>query len=177
MQYLFYYLFRALFYLIVAAIFGAVLLSVFSPLDFFGRFKFLVISSASMDPALKIGDLIVVNARPTQINKNDIIVFKDPRGSGFLITHRVKNIFQDGDENFIQTKGDGNNSLDDWQIKPEDIYGKTFLAFPVIGYVLEFAKTFAGFVILIVIPSVVIIANELAKVKLYWERKEVLELK
>lgn len=175
MTHLLYYLLRHFFYLIIAVILIIVLLSIFSSFNFFGRFKFLIISSDSMKPALGAGDLVFINVNPKQISKNDVIVFDDPRDSGFLITHRVKKIFQSDSEKFIQTKGDANNNYDDWRIYPEDIYGKVTMAFPLIGYALAFTKTFAGFTVLIVIPSVIVIANELAKIKIYLERKEVLK--
>lgn len=171
MSYLFYYLFRDLFYLIIAIIFVVVLLSIFTSFDFLTRFNFLVISSGSMEPALEIGDLAVLNISATQIGRNDIVTFKDPSGSGFFITHRVKNIYQEGETVLVQTKGDANNALDEWQLGPGDIKGKIILAFPLLGYVLEFTKTFSGFVVLVIIPAVIIIANELAKIKIYLNAK------
>jgi len=172
MSYLLYYLFRNIFYLAVAAIFIVVLLSILTSFDFLSRFDFLVISSGSMKPALGVGDIAVLRAQPKQIQKNDIITFKDPNGSGFFITHRVTRVDADNASVFFQTKGDANSNVDDWQIQSKNVHGKVILAFPYIGYALEFAKTFSGFVILIVIPSVIVIANELAKVKLYLNKIE-----
>lgn len=172
MVYLLYYLFRNLFYLAVAVIFIVVLLSIFTSFDLLSRFDFLVISSGSMKPALGIGDLVVINAKPKQIQKNDIITFKDPNGSGFFITHRVASIVNNDSSMFFKTRGDANAVVDDWQVEPRDVQGKVTLAFPYIGYALEFAKTFSGFVILIIIPSIIVIANELAKIKLYLNKIE-----
>lgn len=172
MLYLLYYLFKNLFYLAVAVIFIVILLSIFTSFDFLSHFDFLAISSGSMKPSLRIGDLAVINAKSKQIQKNDIITFKDPNGSGFFITHRVIRINSGGNFISFQTKGDANNSADKWNIEPHDVHGKVLLAFPYIGYALEFAKTFSGFVILIVIPSIIVIANELAKLKLYLNKVE-----
>lgn len=156
----------------VAAIFVVVLLGILTSFDLLSRFDFLVISSGSMKPSLGIGDLTVINAKPKQIQKNDIITFKDPNGSGFFITHRVASIANDDSNTFFKTKGDANNSVDDWQVESRYVQGKVILAFPYIGYALEFAKTFSGFIILIIIPSVIVIANELAKIKLYLNKIE-----
>lgn len=172
MSYLLYYFFKNIFYLIIAAFFVVVLLSISISFDLLSHFDFLVISSGSMKPALAIGDLVVVNGQPKQIQKNDIITFKDPHGSEFFITHRVVSVQYDNPNIFFQTKGDANKSIDDWHVEPKDVRGKVILAFPFVGYALEFAKTFSGFVILIIIPSVIVIVNELAKVKLLLNKIE-----
>lgn len=173
MQYLFYYLFKYVFYLIISAVFIAVVLGILSPFDFFTRYNFMVISSGSMEPSIPMGDLVLVDTKISEIRKNDVITFKDPQGGRFFFTHRIENIFEDNNgEYFIETKGDANDSIDNWQLLPQDIYGSVKMAFPLVGYILEFTKTFAGFVILIIIPAVVIMANELAKIKLYLHKIE-----
>lgn len=168
MQHVFYYLFKYLSNLIIAAIFTAVLISFTTPFNFFQNYKFLIILSDSMRPSLNAGDIVVLKTRLNQLHKNDIISFRDPDGSEFFITHRVKAVLNQEGKTSIQTKGDANQAADKKEVRPQDIYGKVFLAFPFIGYVLEFTKTFTGFLMIIVLPSVMIIANELAKVKLYF---------
>ena len=77
------------------------------------------ITSGSMWPALKRGDLIFiqgVNVKE-EIKEGDIIVYKNPKG--FTI-HRVIQL----NKNTLVTKGDANNVADN-PIKYEDIIGKT----------------------------------------------------
>lgn len=75
------------------------------------------ITSQSMWPALKKGDLILITSvQNSEIEKDDIIVYANKKG--FTI-HRVA---EKNDKNII-TKGDANN-IQDTPISPEDVIGK-----------------------------------------------------
>lgn len=125
-----------------------------------------------MRPSLGIGDLSVLVTQPKDFKKNDVISFKDPNGSGFFITHRIKKISQEEEKVMIKTKGDANTHFDEWALEPKDLSGKIIFSFPWVGYVVAFTKTFTGFLVLILIPSVMLIANELAKIKIYLNRTD-----
>lgn len=86
------------------------------------------IATGSMEPVLKIKDLIVVKISD-EVNKNDIITYVEDDN---LITHRV--IAVNGDE--IITKGDANNSKD-VQVKRENIVGRMVLVIPKGGIIRE----------------------------------------
>jgi len=77
------------------------------------------ITSGSMWPALKKGDLILIKgiAGREDIKEGDIIVYKNPKG--FTIHRVIKT-----NENTVVTKGDANN-VSDAPIKYEEIIGKT----------------------------------------------------
>jgi len=93
------------------------------------------ITSGSMWPVLKKGDLILIKGiqNRDEIKVGDIIVYKNPKG--FTI-HRVVEIKEDT----IVTKGDANN-VNDAPVKYEDIIGKILtlnqnpLRIPVLGTV------------------------------------------
>lgn len=77
------------------------------------------ITSGSMWPALKKGDLVFVEAIENQkeLEVGDIIVFRNPKG---YTIHRIKEI----NDIKIVTKGDANN-ISDVPIKFSDVVGKT----------------------------------------------------
>jgi len=77
------------------------------------------ITSGSMWPALKKGDLILIKGIDGRedIKEGDIIVYKNPKG--FTIHRVIKT-----NENTVVTKGDANN-VSDAPIKYEEIIGKT----------------------------------------------------
>jgi signal peptidase len=64
----------------------------------------------------------------------------------------------------FQTKGDANESVDMEKTNRKDIIGKVFLSVPFLGYPVAYAKTTPGLIILIVIPAVIIIYDELQKI-------------
>ena len=77
------------------------------------------ITSGSMWPALKQGDLILIKgvSSKEEIQIDDIIVYRNPKG--FTI-HRVIKL----NENTLITKGDANN-VEDAPVKYEEVIGKT----------------------------------------------------
>lgn len=77
------------------------------------------ITSGSMWPALKQGDLILIKgvSSKEEIQIGDIIVYRNPKG--FTI-HRVIKL----NENTLITKGDANN-VEDAPVKYEEVIGKT----------------------------------------------------
>lgn len=78
------------------------------------------ITSGSMWPALKKGDMILIKGihGKEEVNEGDIIVYKNERG--FTI-HRVIKI----NEDTVVTKGDANN-VSDSPVRYEEIIGKPF---------------------------------------------------
>ena len=102
--------------------------------------------SGSMEPTLKIGDLLVIcgGLKAEDIHASpkdgDIIVFKNPDNpNGMPIVHRAIEKFQKDGKWYFITKGD-NNFYDDYKlfgwIIPEDyIIGKVIFVIPKLGYV------------------------------------------
>lgn len=104
-------------------------------------FGISVVLSGSMEPELSVGDLLIVK-ETKDVKKNDIIVFQDGRS---LVVHRV--IEKDGNQ--LVTKGDANNTPD----KPIDksvVKGKVICTIPYVGGLVNFLKTPAGTVLLLI---------------------------
>lgn len=82
---------------------------------------FLVVKSGSMEPTLKIGDVIVIEpASPEDINVGDVVVFWNP-WYGNLVVHRVVHKTEEG----VYTRGDANAGIDPWSPVPyRNIVGK-----------------------------------------------------
>ena len=77
----------------------------------------LDVISGSMEPTIKVGDLIVINTKDKNINVGDVVTFYDVDMA--FVTHRVVSINDD----MMITKGDANDSLDD-PIPLNNIVGK-----------------------------------------------------
>lgn len=99
-----------------------------------------VVLSGSMEPALSVGDLLIVVAYDDYA-VGDIVVFQDGKSS---ITHRIVSI--DGDN--LVTRGEANN-VDDAPISGEQVKGKVVLAIPFVGYIANMIKTPIGTLVII----------------------------
>lgn len=126
--------------LIVESYLGAAYLSNnFNPL--------MVVTTGSMEPAIKVGDLIYVKGvSPTDIQVGDIITFKPSRDyiKGTLITHRVVEVTYDSSEIYFRTKGDANPSIDPWIVKSSDIVGRESGVIPGVGGYFLWIRTPGG---------------------------------
>ena len=67
----------------------------------------LEVVSGSMEPTIKVGDLIVINTKDQHYQENDIVTFYDTNGA--FVTHRIVSIQDDK----MITKGDNNNTSDE----------------------------------------------------------------
>ena len=147
--------------------------------------------SGSMEPTLKIGDLLVIRGglKAEDIHASpkdgDIIVFKNPDNpEGMPIVHRAIEKFQKDGKWYFITKGD-NNTRDDYDaygwIIPEDyIIGKVIFVIPKLGYVFrgldEIKLRIGGFaitlrMILIAVDVVALLYLQLADYRSGGERQ------
>jgi signal peptidase len=99
------------------------------------------VPSRSMEPTLKVGDLVVIKGVPPQeIKEGSIIVFYVPGHYGedeYRIVHRVIKIVNLGEELGFETKGD-NNPISDyyrWGYIPSSyVIGIVIYRIPYVGY-------------------------------------------
>lgn len=118
----------------------------------FGNYIFRV-SSDSMEPTLKVGDVILVrSADAKDIHKDDIVTYKSKDGSmyGRQVTHRV--VTEPEEKNgtvYFQTQGDAPNAPLDKKITYDQIQGKYVRTLTLFGKVFNFFTTPTGIIIFI----------------------------
>jgi signal peptidase len=91
---------------------------------------FAIITSGSMEPTFKKGDLVLMQDILIQPKPGDIIIFPDPQNSRvgsqpLTITHRIESISADG----IKTKGDNNPYIDSWSVSRKMVLGKAIVLY------------------------------------------------
>jgi len=139
-----------------------------------GNYKLLIVQSGSMEPNLHLGSVVIT--RPTEnYQKNDIITFSQSSNPKVLISHRIVGIDKnDGNTSYI-TKGDANQSPDLEKRLKRSVVGKVIFSVPLVGYLVSFAKSKNGLMMLIIIPSILIIVSEI--INIANESKRMLEEK
>ncbi len=149
-----------------AILFCLVVIGILVAFSFFpipGNYKVYTVLSGSMEPAIHTGSLIFVKPLESY-NEGDIITVPTRDGKK-TVTHRVISKTEKNGEVIFKTKGDANDSEDKEIIKEGDIIGKTFLAIPLLGYPVNYAKTPQGLILLIIIPAIIIIYDEVRKIE------------
>lgn len=148
-------------------------------LPIIGDYEPMVVQSGSMEPAMRVGGVVLVNKNIDirDIAIGDVITFKTPSQDGMLsyTTHRVTDIlFENGVQTF-ETKGDANEDPDSWVVPAESVMGQEVMAVPYIGYFVRYIKTPLGFMIVVVVPAMAVIALELRKVYVDIREREAID--
>ncbi len=142
------------------------LLLIYTLLPIKDNYKMYIVTSGSMGSKVPMGSVAVV--RPQEKYKiNDIITYNSTlRVKADPITHRIVGIEEQKERRFYVAKGDKNENNDQEKIISENVRGKFIFYFPYIGYIIGFAKTLPGLIILIIIPATIIIYEEIKKIKI-----------
>ena len=127
------------------------------------------IVSPSMVPNINVLDVIITTrvSDPAKIKVGDVITFNstDYRSSGVTVTHRVKKIEKTSDGKYLfTTKGDANNTEDATRQPFSSIYGKVLIRLPKLGYIQYILSTVLGWLLLIIVPTVLIIGADIIKI-------------
>jgi signal peptidase len=122
------------------------------------EYPLLAVASGSMEPALNVGDLIVVQGglAVDDIVANyvtgDVIVFYRPNGATDLIVHRAVEVDVDLDNvTFLKTKGDHNPSTDYWKVYESDVVGKVVGVVPYLGNIPLLVHKPEGMMIIVIL--------------------------
>jgi signal peptidase len=121
-----------------------------------------IVESGSMEPAIMTGSLVVVVPQD-DYKLSDVITFNSV-SADIPTTHRITNIEEREGVLWYTTKGDANEEVDTTLIPRESIIGKVALAVPYAGFILDFARQPAGFLLLIVLPAFMIVLGEIEKI-------------
>jgi len=153
-------------YIIVIVFAISALMSKFS----IAGIKLFTVQSGSMEPAIKVGSLVVVKSQ-NEYQVNDIITFKDREDSQKTTTHRI---VEKEDTGIIRctTQGDANDAADSNAVLPPQIVGKVIFKIPYFGYPVAFARTWPGVIILIIIPATIIIYDEVGNIRKEWRKRK-----
>ena len=134
---------------------------VFALPEVVGADESYVVLSGSMEPTLSPGDVVIVDATAT-VGVGDIITYDT--GDQVPTTHRVIDERDGG----YQTKGDANENVDSGLVAFESVIGRTIITIPFVGYVILWANSPVGYVLLVVVPLVLLGVSELRK----WARQD-----
>ena len=122
-----------------------------------------IIYSGSMEPAIKTGSVVFSVPQKTYL-PGDIITYAQNNDKKNPVTHRISfKLYPDGvnGQPVYLVSGDANNNFDKPQVTDEQIIGKVVFHLPYLGYAADFAKKPQGFILLVIVPTTIIIYEEL----------------
>ncbi|KKR70220.1 MAG: Type I signal peptidase, partial [Candidatus Roizmanbacteria bacterium GW2011_GWB1_40_7] len=124
-------------------------------------YRAFVVMSASMEPLIRTGSLIITQrVNPHTLKENDVVTFIRPDNTKEFITHRIVSVSKPDSIPLFKTKGDNNESADTWTLVGGGVVGKVHYTIPHLGYLLSLARTKIGIAVLILLPAFFIILDE-----------------
>lgn len=83
-----------------------------------GRYRTLTVLTGSMSPTMPAGSVVIVTPEPpSRLRVGQVITYRIPVEDHRVVTHRVVQIFEGGDQPVFLTQGDANNAPDYWLAK------------------------------------------------------------
>jgi signal peptidase len=155
-------LFNTIYYLFILGLI-AVSLMLLTTFVSVGGIKVKVVKSGSMEPAIKTGAIVVIKPE-SSYKTGDIITFGPDTKTQVPTTHRIVSVTGEGRSVIFKTKGDANDSEDPNDTRLSDIHGKVIFSLPYVGFILDFAKKPFGFALLVGLPAISIIIDEVINI-------------
>ena len=112
-----------------------------------------VIYSGSMEPTVKVGSLLLT--RPADVEDlqvGDVITYRSP-GNHTTLTHRIVSMRQQDGQWVFETKGDASPNPDPRELILRGQVSKMAFDIPYLGYVVDFARSIQGVVLLLLVPA------------------------
>jgi signal peptidase len=154
---------KIIYWVFVGLIVAVALLLIVSVLPITGNVKFFTVQSGSMEPAIKMGGVVMV--KPVDEYKvGDVITFGEVTKEKSPTTHRIYDLKVQGGQPVYITKGDANEDPDQKEILKKDVIGKVIISAPYLGYAVDFARKPIGFALIIIVPAALIVFDELRKI-------------
>jgi signal peptidase len=121
--------------------------------------------TGSMEPAISPGDVVIdEEISPASAAVGDIVTFRDPHQQSKLLTHRVVSIKRVGSRLAFVTQGDANNTQEHWRVPADGQIGRVAYTVPWVGHVAVIARTRLGWILLVGIPLLLILTEELVRI-------------
>lgn len=129
----------------------------------------LTIPTGSMHPTMPAGSLALVRQVPiAAVHVGDIITYADPFNPHKTITHRVIKTYMIADKvPGFMTKGDANTAAD-LPIPGGSVQGRVIWHVPYLGRVLSWARSWAGIAVLVYLPALLVMIEEIKRLRDYY---------
>lgn len=131
-----------------------------------GGYSFMRTLTGSMEPAIPVHSFLVTqDVDPETLQVGDIITFRStqPNLEGALNTHRITSVYEENGQLMFHTKGDANAVEDSEPVAAVNVVGKVVFVSAALGTVVSLFANPLVFLLLIVVPLVLLLGFEFAK--------------
>ncbi len=116
----------------------------------------LVIEGRSMETAVPLGALVILDAGPPADPRvDDVVAFRTPNGT--TVTHRVTRLIRLGTTAYVGTKGDANEAADPTITPVTAIVGRVAWTLPGAGYLVTLVGRPLGLLVLFLVAATLLV--------------------
>lgn len=137
-------------------------LAILTILNLPGNYRIFSVQTGSMEPSIKTGS-VVFTKKSDSYKIGDVITFQTREER--IVTHRITEEVKDGTITSFIVKGDANDAPDSDAVPLYNVIGRVLFAIPFVGFLVSFLKTPLGIVTLVVIPTTILVWEEINKLK------------
>jgi signal peptidase len=125
----------------------------------------VTVLSGSMAPTYPTDSVLAVESvDPADIVVGEVIAFS-PEPDALMVTHRVVSVSEGSDGLSFVTKGDANEDPDPRRVSASAVRGRVVFGVPRVGALVRAAHTPIGFFGLLVLPALLVIAQEARSIR------------
>ena len=157
-----------IFFIIISFIIIALYTRIFPRSTGLFGLKIFSVSTASMSPKLKVGDVIIVKKTDyDKIKVGDIISYEGMTSDykDKIITHQVDQIITEKGRFIYYTRGIANKILDP-AVYQEQVYGVMIHKIVIISIISRLMRNIFGFIFIVILPLGILFRAELKELKL-----------
>jgi signal peptidase I len=156
-------IYKIVYWIFITAILAVACMMVISIFPITGNIKFLTVLSGSMEPAIHTGSVVIVKPMG-EYAVGDVITFGPNTRTKPPTTHRIVEVKDSKGQISYVTKGDANNAPDQTEIAKTQMIGKVVFDVPYAGYAITAARKPLGFLLIIVLPALLVIIDEMQNI-------------
>jgi signal peptidase len=151
--------------LLIAAVAAAAVLIGAIVLPALVGFRARVVVTGSMQPHIRVGDVVIGHSVPTtSVHVGDIVIFRDPEGSGRELTHRVIAVRSTARTVAITTKGDANTTVERFGIASTGRIALVSYRVPQVGNLFGRLHGRSARIALVTVPAIALLVIELVRI-------------
>lgn len=122
-------------------------------------YQTFIVLSSSMEPAIPVGAVVVTVPVPrNDLVSGDVITYQRAEEPDIAITHRIVRLTGVAGALIARTRGDANLVDDPWEVRLSETVLRVQGYVPLAGYVLMFAQSPSGRLVMIVAPALLLVA-------------------
>jgi signal peptidase I len=122
-------------------------------------FRPLVIRSGSMVPTYQVGDVVLVDQiRADELRAGDVASLEYYPEYGESLTHRVRSVREVDGRVDVETRGDANDSSENWSVPADAMVGRVVASIPAIGAPATLVRTATVPLVIGVIVLAIVVA-------------------